>query len=209
MTPFMSFSPKCFRALLLLLTLSCTLAAKTQEDFLEPAQAFKLALQQTADGSELLIQFEITPGHYMYGDAFKLTGAHSQVLKLHKPEGVRAFDETFQKEVETHRGRIQLRSSLPVAADALWLTSQGCADRGLCYPPIQVQLRREGNGWTFSPVVAPDLTFGSTVFVQNEASLGSKPAAMATELRLDRLLAVISGFLALMALWVYATKAKS
>ena len=205
----MRFFPKRFHALLLLLILSCTLAAQSQEDFLEPAQAFKLAIQQTTDGSELLIQFEITAGHYMYGEAFKLTDAQSQDLKLFKPEGVRKFDETFQKEMETHRGRIQLRGSLPLDANALLLTGQGCADRGLCYPPIQVQLRRQSNGWTFSPVVAPDLTFGRTGFVQSDASLGWKPAAKARELALKELLAIFVGLLVLLTLWAFASKGRS
>ena len=69
------------------------------------------------------------------------------------------FDETFQKNVETHRD--MLRIPVPVqqadGAFRLAVNYQGCADKGLCYPPTQMradvqpggvrrQRQREGAG---------------------------------------------------------------
>lgn len=193
------------RCLLLFLAMSWAPVVQADDDFLEPAQAFKLAVQQAGSDGELMIQFEITAGHYMYGEAFQLTTAQGQVLQLVKPAGVRRFDDTFQKEMETYRGRIQLRSGLPPGAEALLLTGQGCADRGLCYPPIQVQLNRENHGWTFSPVVAPDLTFGRTGFVP----VGAKHVQVASVLRLDALVGLFGGLLALFGLWAAASRART
>ena len=53
------------------------------------------------------------------------------------PPGKVKFDETFQKNVETYRDT--LRVAIPVEQAErefrLVVTSQGCADAGLCYPP--------------------------------------------------------------------------
>ena len=55
------------------------------------------------------------------------------------PAGKIKFDETFQKTVETYRE--VLRIAIPVlqagAKFQLVVTNQGCADKGLCYPPQQ------------------------------------------------------------------------
>ena len=54
------------------------------------------------------------------------------------PQGKVKFDETFQKDVETYRNELRVR--VPVekapARFALHVVSQGCADAGLCYPPM-------------------------------------------------------------------------
>ena len=53
------------------------------------------------------------------------------------PAGKTKFDETFQKTVETYRDVVRI--NVPVLQSSgsfhLLVTNQGCADRGLCYPP--------------------------------------------------------------------------
>jgi len=55
------------------------------------------------------------------------------------PPGKVKFDETFQKNVETYRNAVTIL--VPVAQAGaefrLVVKSQGCADAGLCYPPMQ------------------------------------------------------------------------
>ena len=56
------------------------------------------------------------------------------------PPGKVKFDETFQKNVETYRDAVHDRGSGRAGAapsSASLVTSQGCADAGLCYPPMQ------------------------------------------------------------------------
>ena len=55
------------------------------------------------------------------------------------------FDETFQKEVETYRTTVTIR--VPVQAGGpftLLVASQGCADKGLCYAPMESQIKLAG-----------------------------------------------------------------
>ena len=49
------------------------------------------------------------------------------------------FDETFQKNVETYRNAVTILVPVEQAGAEfrLVVTSQGCADAGLCYPPMQ------------------------------------------------------------------------
>ncbi|MCV2368204.1 protein-disulfide reductase DsbD [Roseateles oligotrophus] len=107
------------------------------DDFLEPEQAFKLALV-ALDGQTLQARFEIAPGYYMYREQFKVAAQGATLGEPVVPKGKVKFDETFQKEVEIHRDA--LTASIPVQqADGsfkLAVTGQGCADKGLCYPPI-------------------------------------------------------------------------
>jgi thiol:disulfide interchange protein DsbD len=56
------------------------------------------------------------------------------------PKGKVKYDETFQKDVETFRDSVTLTLSLTETASApfkLLVGNQGCADKGLCYPPQQ------------------------------------------------------------------------
>src|SRR6185369_8681943 len=49
------------------------------------------------------------------------------------------FDETFNKNVETYRNAISIVVPVEQVGGEfrLVVTSQGCADAGLCYPPMQ------------------------------------------------------------------------
>lgn len=114
------------------------------EDFLDPEQAFRLSAQRV-DAHTLELRFDIEPGYYMYRERFAFEAQQPGVAlgEVVLPAGKVKYDETFQKEVETYRGELAIR--LPVSrADApfrLAVTSQGCADKGLCYPPLTRELK--------------------------------------------------------------------
>ncbi len=131
-------------ALVLLMTLVSVLMAlpARADDFLDPEQAFKVDVQLTGD-REFQLNFTIAPGYYMYRDQFKLEPAGATLGDIAWPAPKRKFDETFQKEVETYRDRLSIKvpvTALPAAPLKLVLTGQGCADKGLCYPPMKSEL---------------------------------------------------------------------
>ncbi|WP_421888286.1 protein-disulfide reductase DsbD [Methylibium sp.] len=128
------------RALLLWMASLFPVLAPAAEDFLPPEQAFRFDMR-VLDDKTVEIGFTVADGYYLYRDPFKFV-AEGEAVALGAPEippGKVKFDETFQKDVETYRGRVAIR--LPVdtapASFRLIVTSQGCADQGLCYPPIQ------------------------------------------------------------------------
>lgn len=113
--------------------------AHAAEDFLPPEQAFRIEAR-VLDARNVEIAFRITDGYYLYREQFKFAAEGSDVTlgAPQIPPGKIKFDETFQKDVETYRERVAIR--LPVeaapASFRLKVTSQGCADAGLCYPPM-------------------------------------------------------------------------
>lgn len=131
-------------ALMLVTALAASLLAgpARADDFLDPEQAFKVDVQLTGD-REFQVNFTIAPGYYMYRDQFKLEPAGAKLGDIAWPSPKRKFDETFQKEVETYREHLSIKvpvEALEAAPLKLVLTGQGCADKGLCYPPMKSEL---------------------------------------------------------------------
>lgn len=127
--------------LALMLGLGFSQAARA-DDFLDPEQAFKLSVELTGD-RQVRLRFDIAPGYYMYRDQFKLDLDGGTLGPIQWPTPKRKFDETFNKEVETYRERLTLDVPITAAGNApvhLVLTGQGCADKGLCYPPLSSDL---------------------------------------------------------------------
>jgi len=111
--------------------------ARAQQDFLDPAVAFKFEARM-ADPQTAEITYVIAPEYYMYRErfAFKASGAGVDLGEPQIPPGKVKYDPTFEKDLETHTGTLTIR--IPVEGSGpftLLVTSQGCADAGLCYPP--------------------------------------------------------------------------
>jgi thiol:disulfide interchange protein DsbD len=94
------------------------------------------------------VSYAIADGYYMYRERFKFAAAGAQLGEPQIPPGKVKFDETFNKDVETYHKAVAIR--IPVQGDGpftLTATGQGCADKGLCYPPQEATIRLvAGNG---------------------------------------------------------------
>jgi thiol:disulfide interchange protein DsbD len=128
-------------AALLLFALLCALglAARGAGDdgFLDPEQAFRFSAQ-ALDARTLEVRFDIAPGYYMYSEAFRFATNGATLGPAELPQGKVKFDETFGKNVETYREQVRIRIPVTQATPRFRLdvTGQGCADKGLCYPPM-------------------------------------------------------------------------
>ncbi len=129
----------------LLALLACVLMAfaavpaQAADDFLEPEKAFVFSSRQL-DDQTLEVSYKIADGYYMYHEKFSAK-ADVPAVQLGAPvlpAGKIKFDETFQKNVETHRGTLSFKVPVQAADGAfkLLVSGQGCADAGLCYPPM-------------------------------------------------------------------------
>jgi thiol:disulfide interchange protein DsbD len=126
-----------FAGLLLLATTQLGLA----DDFLDPEQAFKVEARMLQPGMAE-VSFLVADGYYLYRDRIKIVAEGASLGEFQLPPGKVKFDETFQKEVETYRGRVVLNIPVQVSADfILKLGRQGCADQGLCYPPMETSVK--------------------------------------------------------------------
>lgn len=114
--------------------------AHAEEDYLPPDVAFKMSAAMV-DAKTVAVNFAIADGYYLYRErfAFKASGATLGTPII--PPGIIKFDQTFQKDVETYHKALTI--NVPVKASGpfmLTVTSQGCAEKGLCYPPMETQV---------------------------------------------------------------------
>ena len=126
------------RLLALVLLFAGTQFARAEEDFLDPEVAFKLAAR-AVDARTVEVSYTVAPGYYLYREQFKFAASGATLGEPVLPAGQTKFDETFQKTVETYRDVVRIAIPVTQAAGKfqLLVTNQGCADKGLCYPPQQ------------------------------------------------------------------------
>jgi thiol:disulfide interchange protein DsbD len=135
--------------LLALLLSLCGLLAHAQEP-LPAEQAFR-ASARALDDKTVEVRFQIADGYYLYRHRFQFAAEGISFSAPALPPGKPKKDDAFG-EVEIYRK--ELVFALPVSAGQppfdLQLTSQGCADIGICYPPqtttVSVALASSGSG---------------------------------------------------------------
>ena len=113
---------------------------KKADELLEPEKAFRFSARAVEGGVE--VQFAIADGYYMYRDKFRFAAEGNPSVRLgvaELPRGATHKDEFFG-EVETYRRQVRIR--LPAQGEGrfeLKVVSQGCADVGVCYVPMESQ----------------------------------------------------------------------
>ena len=126
------------------------LKPKATDDALLPAeQAFRF-FATVKDANTLHVSWEIAPGYYLYREkiALELTGATNNRLGTYAiPQGAPAHDEAFGQ-VEIFHDELDfdlpiIRSNTTAQTITLSASYQGCADRGVCYPPMTKKIDLE------------------------------------------------------------------
>lgn len=156
-------------------------SARAEEDFLDPEVAFKLAAR-AVDERTVEVIYTVAPGYYLYREQFKFAANGATLGTPVLPAGKTKFDETFQKTVETYRDIVRI--AVPVqqgsARFQLLVTNQGCADKGLCYPPQQrgIEVRLAGFGGDGSArVMAASEALSATTTASTDPQAGARYAA--------------------------------
>jgi thiol:disulfide interchange protein DsbD len=127
----------------LLLLLAFAALPVLAEEPLEPEQAFKFSAR-AVDAKTIEARWQIADGYYMYREKFKFA-AEPAAVKLGAPafpKGEVHDDENFGK-VETYRKEVKILLPVEGAGGTLTLkvSSQGCWDKGVCYPPTPQQAK--------------------------------------------------------------------
>src|SRR5712692_6027981 len=150
----------------LLLPVTAVHAAGADE-LLEPDKAFRFSAQ-ALDTATVEVRYAIADGYYLYRERFRFA-AEPATVRLGEPrfsKGQIHEDKFFGKQ-EIYRKEVRIRLPLEAAgADRVKLrvTSQGCADVGVCYVP-QVQtsdLRLASAGGPRSPKPSEGRKFASS-----------------------------------------------
>jgi thiol:disulfide interchange protein DsbD len=107
------------------------------DNLLEPEKAFRFSAR-ALDASTIEVHFAIADGYYLYRDRFKFAAEGAAQLGAPAlPSGIRHKDEFFG-ETQIYRQAVRIR--IPAAGDGrfdLKVVSQGCADAGVCYVPME------------------------------------------------------------------------
>ncbi len=111
-----------------------------QREFLPPDEAFAFTHETLADG-QLPLLWTIADGYYLYRDKLKIESPDGSAVvgAPALPAGEEKDDEEFGR-VFIYRNELRVPVAVTPAAGAttlnLRLSYQGCAEDGICYPPI-------------------------------------------------------------------------
>lgn len=115
--------------------------SSNEDEFLRPEQAFVFSVE-AENGNTIKARWDIADGYYLYRDKFKFTLKNAEGISIGQfdmPPGKEKVDESFGNMVVYYKGVdifIPLnRSHTNGAQVELEARYQGCADKGLCYPP--------------------------------------------------------------------------
>ncbi len=186
---------------------------RAADEFLDPEVAFKLSAR-AADGDRIEVRFDIAPGYYLYAEKFSVEAQPGTVRlnELQVPKGKVKFDETFQKDVEYFRDSATLVARFaqaPTAPFKLVVGNQGCADKGLCYPPTQrafkvepgaggsmsLTLLTEAQSAAWTPTAGVPLATAGAAAVASAAPAAAEAGQFAKALQSRSLLSVAGVFL--------------
>ena len=118
-------------------------------DFLPVREAFKLSLVEHSDKT-VKLRFVNAEGYYLYRHRFQFRIEPSDLARGEAvlPAGEPKHDEYFG-DVEVYYGITDVELPIDNPIDlpfTLHVTYQGCADKGLCYPPENERIEVDGQG---------------------------------------------------------------
>jgi thiol:disulfide interchange protein DsbD len=167
-------------------------AARAGDEFLPPELAFRFSANAES-ATRVRLSWLIAPGYYLYRDRIQVTSdsEHSSVGPPEFPAGQIKSDEYFGKQVVYHDELLVMLPVKRAAADrdlSLNITYQGCAEAGLCYPPLTRSLTIQ---------LPPASAAGATAAAPPGAPTGayvSEQDRLATLLKSGSLVAVLLQF---------------
>jgi thiol:disulfide interchange protein DsbD len=108
-------------------------------EFLPADEAFVLAARRVGP-DRVALGWVIAPGYYLYRDQVRVV-ADGRPLELDLPPGETKYDEFFG-DVQVYYQQLDIEFPAP-AAGSLEVGYQGCAEDGICYPPVRRTLDLE------------------------------------------------------------------
>jgi thiol:disulfide interchange protein DsbD len=145
------------KILLLLALVSASVFAAP--DFLPPEKAFRVEATWLENSNEIEIEFHPAKGYYIYQESLKFqVGSQAGKLDLIKPSlplGIEKFDETFQKKLQVYKQHFMVLLGVKPQAGSpmhVEVSLQGCAEAGICYPPMTLSFLLTGPGVKAAPI---------------------------------------------------------
>ena len=166
-----------------------------EDELLPPDQAFQLDVE-VSNANTLTASWNIAEGYYLYRHKFGFEIEPTAGVTLapeQMPEGERKTDEFFGDIQVYHQEALATipvqRTGSAATPIALTVKYQGCAERGVCYPPISKTLNLLLPAASAATVASPDSTLRPPTQV-----LLSEQDAIAKRLTEGNLLATLLAF---------------
>jgi thiol:disulfide interchange protein DsbD len=139
-----------------LLTMGFAFAAP---EFLPPEKAFLAEATWVTNTNDIELEISPVKGYYIYQESLQLKMGSEpntlQEVKASLPQGVEKFDETFQKKMQIYKQAflITLDKKAEMGKPSyIELELQGCAEGGICYPPMTLKFLLAGPGVKARPI---------------------------------------------------------
>lgn len=133
------------------------------KEFLPPEKAFMVEATWLANTNEIAIEYRPVSGYYIYQESLQyrlfINDKPSAPKTIQIPKGVEKFDETFGKKMEIFPKPFEVLLGLaqtPQSGIRLEIDLQGCADGGICYPPMTYQYFIAAPGVRVAPIPEGD-----------------------------------------------------
>lgn len=133
------------------LSVSLVTSLSFAQSFLAPEKAFYIDSVVT-NQNIVNVNFKIARGYYMYQERFEfaLENAPISIDTVSYPPAVVKYDPTFEKDMALYFQQTNIGVALsrwPSGIDnqvfSLKVVSQGCAEQGICYPPVTSMVQLE------------------------------------------------------------------
>jgi len=139
---------------------STLITPSNQNDFLPVEEAYRVEVVSES-ASQLRVLWQIAPDYYLYQHQFAFSlenDPNNSGVSARYSQALAKTDEYFgDVEVYYDFADITLTASMPLVENAiLTITSQGCADAGLCYPPRKDYFQLTGALGEAQPISAQD-----------------------------------------------------
>jgi thioredoxin:protein disulfide reductase len=157
--------------------------ALVADDFLPPEKAFALSAQ-VLDNQTLRLNWQIADGYYLYQERISVeAGATGKLGAVAMPKGVDKFDSNFNKTMVVYKHQLSL--DVPIekgsASQLVTVGYQGCAEKGLCYPPATAEMKVDlvalGASANAVKIEADGTLFGGGAQAVAAATASAVPAA--------------------------------
>ena len=129
-----SFQPTVSQAQQSIFDISSASLFSNDDEFLRVDQAFTINFDQ--QNNQLYLNFDINEGYYLYRHQFTFTSENARFSEIILPQGIDHEDEFFGVQ-QIYKDQLNLVINIEEASNnaSLTIRYQGCADKGLCYPP--------------------------------------------------------------------------
>jgi len=159
----------------LLIVISNAFAAP---EFLPPEKAFQAEATWVTNTNDVELEIFPAKGYYIYQESlhFKMGSEPNklELVKVSLPAGIEKFDETFQKKMQVYKQAFLLTLDKKAEISKplyLEMELQGCAEAGICYPPMTLKFLLAGPGVKAGPIPEVLGEAGASNTIKKEFSL--------------------------------------